>query len=101
RLLAITIMCNPAGISASLLTMSLLRFIKLALFAALLLLAGLLLYGLARNHPEDLPWTGLDLARPVGAFTGRKLAGLADDPARCRVLLARAGVPVTALPARN
>jgi len=81
--------------------MSLLRFIKLALFAALLLLAGLLLYGLARNHPEDLPWTGLDLARPVGAFTGRKLAGLADDPARCRVLLARAGVPVTALPARN
>jgi hypothetical protein len=28
------------------------------------------------NRPQDLPWTRLDLAQPIGAMTGRKLAGL-------------------------
>jgi hypothetical protein len=68
----------------------------------LIALAGfgaLLLYGHARRHPEDVPWTELDLARPVGAFTGRKLAGL--DGARCQMLLARAGVRFTRLPDRG
>jgi hypothetical protein len=46
----------------------------------------------SRRHPEDLPWTPLDLGQPVGAFTGRKLAALADAPARCRQLLGDAGV---------
>lgn len=40
----------------------------------------------------------MDLGAPVGAFTGRKLAGLHDDPPRCRALLAQAGVRHTALP---
>jgi len=48
---------------------------------ALVLLALLLLFGYGRRHPEDLPWTPLDLGQPVGAFTGRKLADLADDRA--------------------
>ena len=54
--------------------MRLLRVLKLVLFLGLAGLAALLLYGYARNHPEDLPWTELDLAEPVGVFTGRKLA---------------------------
>jgi hypothetical protein len=63
-------------------------------------LGGLLLYGHARRHPEDVPWTALDLGRPVGLFTGRKLADLADEGPRCRQLLTRAGVRFTALPPR-
>lgn len=68
----------------------------------LLALAGfgaLLLYGHARRHPEDVPWTDLDLAQPVGAFTGRKLAGL--EGRHCEALLARAGVRYTRLPDRR
>lgn len=80
------------------------RFITLLKAAILLLLlglAGVLLYGYARNHPEDLPWTALDLADPVGLFTGRKLAALADRPAQCRALLEQAGVTFTPLPPRR
>ena len=62
---------------------------------------GLLLYGHARRHPEDLPWTALDLGRPVGVFTGRKLADLADEGPRCRALLRQAGVRFAALPPRS
>ena len=68
---------------------------------ALLAFAAFLAWGYARNHPEDLPWTELDLAQPVGAFTGRKLADLADEGPRCRGLLTRAGVRFTALPPRS
>src|SRR3546814_8931054 len=50
----------------------------LLLFAALAL--GLLSY--ARKYPENLPWTKLDLTRPIGTFTGRKLAGLTHDAPR-------------------
>ena len=64
-------------------------------------LAGLLLYGHTRRHPEDLPWTELDLTQPVGAFTGRKLADLAGDGLRCRRLLARAGIRFAALAPRR
>lgn len=75
------------------------------LVCALVLLAvlaggALILYALTRTRPQDLPWTRLDLADPIGLFTGRKLAGLTDAPARCRVLLKRAGVAFTALPPR-
>ncbi|MEA3016837.1 MAG: hypothetical protein QOI38_1559 [Sphingomonadales bacterium] len=63
--------------------------------------AGLILWGYARSHPEDMPWTKLDLTRPVGAFTGRKLAGLAGEGGRCRALLAQAGIRFTALPPRR
>jgi hypothetical protein len=72
-----------------------------ALVLALASFGALLLYGHARSHPEDMPWTALDLGRPIGAFTGRKLAGLSDDGPRCLALLTRAGVRYTALPARR
>lgn len=62
------------------------------LVAALLLGAVFAVYALLRNRPQDLPWTPLDLGAPVGAFTGRKIAGLTDDFAECRALLQRAGV---------
>ena len=63
-------------------------------------LGGLLLYGHARRHPEDVPWTALDLGQPIGAFTGRKLAELADEGPRCRALLDRAGIRYTRSAAR-
>jgi len=74
---------------------------RLATLLVLVLAAfgGLLLYGHARSHPEDVPWTALDLARPVGAFTGRKLAGL--EGGRCMALLTRAGVRFSRLPDRQ
>lgn len=71
------------------------------LVLAALALAGLLLYGHSRRHPEDVPWTELDLTRPVGAFTGRKLADLADDGPRCKHLLERAGVRFATLAPRR
>lgn len=68
---------------------------------ALLLGLVFVLYALLRNRPQDLPWTRLDLAQPIGAFTGRKIAGLGDDYARCRALLRAAGVRYTTLPPRR
>ncbi|SFP79416.1 extensin family protein [Sphingomonas rubra] len=53
-----------------------------------------------RGRPQDLPWTPLDLAQPVGLFTGRKLTALTDDFPACRAALDRAGVRYTALPPR-
>lgn len=69
----------------------------LALLAAL----GLVLWGMMRGRPQDLPWTPLDLAEPIGLFTGPKLAGLTDDFPQCRALLDRAGVTYQTLPARH
>jgi hypothetical protein len=77
------------------------RAISTVVILGLLAVGGLLLYGYARNHPEDMPWTELDLGRPVGAFTGRKLADLVDEGPRCQALLGRAGVRFTSLPARR
>lgn len=59
---------------------------------------ALICWSWARRHPQDLPWTPLDLAQPVGMFTGRKLTALTRDFAQCRRLLDRAGVRYTALP---
>lgn len=75
------------------------RLIRTTLW--LVLIAGLLWLGWAwsRRHPEDLPWTALDLGRPVGLFTGRKLAALGEEPARCRALLERAGIAFERAPA--
>lgn len=58
--------------------------------------AGLLL--LSRYRPQDVPWTPLDLAQPVGLFTGRKIAALGPDPALCRQLMIRAGAQNDAIP---
>jgi hypothetical protein len=68
------------------------RVIIWAVVLALLATAVLLATGYARRHPEDLPWTELDLTRPMGMFTGRKLAALRDEPGRCPALLNAAGV---------
>ena len=55
-----------------------------------LVLTGVVLL-LGRSRPQDVPWTPLDLAQPMGLFTGRKIAALDSDPALCRALLDRAG----------
>ncbi|WP_253183247.1 extensin-like domain-containing protein [Sphingobium phenoxybenzoativorans] len=65
----------------------------MAVAAALALTA----YALLKGRPQDLPWTPLDLAQPVGQFTGRKLAGLTAHPRTCQDLLAKAGVPFVAM----
>lgn len=64
-----------------------------------LVAAGFAVWAFARGRPQDLPWTPLDLAEPVGLFTGRKLTALGDDFPQCRALLEDAGVRYTALPA--
>ena len=78
--------------------MRLVSALKLLLLGGLLVFGAVLLYGYARSHPEDLPWTRLDLGEPVGAFTGRKLAGLVGEGERCQALLSRAGVEFSELP---
>jgi len=77
------------------------RAVKIVLLLALLAFLAFLAWGYARNHPEDLPWTELDLARPVGAFTGRKLAALGGEGEACRAQLRRAGIRFVALPPRR
>ena len=71
--------------------------LKILLFALLLGAAALLLASYGRRHPEDLPWTALDLGAPIGAFTGRKLTALTGDAPLCEGLLRRAGIRFTAL----
>jgi hypothetical protein len=51
-----------------------------------------------RAHPQDSPFTPLDLPQPVGMFTGRKIASLSDDRLQCHTLLFRAGIRYQALP---
>ena len=72
----------------------------LALLVALAA-AALLLWGLLRGRSEDLPWTPLDLAAPVGLSTGRKLTALTRDFPLCRALLDQAGVRYRVLPPRE
>jgi hypothetical protein len=81
--------------------MALLKPLKILLLVGIAAFAAMLLYGYARNHPEDVPWTSLDLSRPVGAFTGRKLAALVGEKAQCRALLHAAGVGFTNLARRS
>ena len=56
---------------------------------------------LVREEPERFPWTPLSLSDPIGAFTGRKLAALGTDPARCEALLDAAGSADRAAPSRR
>ena len=81
--------------------MKYLRGVKIFLVLALLAFLAFLGWGYARDNPEDLPWTELDLARPIGAFTGRKLAGLGGEGEACRAHLRRAGIRFVALPRRG
>ena len=75
--------------------------LTLLLVGGLLALAGLALWAWSRGHPQDLPWTPLDLTQPPGAFTAAKLARLADRPGACHAQLGRAGVRFTTLPPRE
>ena len=82
-----------------------LRAIRRAGWTAITL-TGLIAFALAtfallRARPQDLPWTPLDLANPIGAFTGRKITALTGDFPRCRALLDRAGVRYTTLPEKR
>ncbi|MEA3012491.1 MAG: hypothetical protein QOD42_1036 [Sphingomonadales bacterium] len=77
------------------------RLILPLVLPAALAAGGLMVRDYGRRHPENVPWTALDLRRPIGTFTGRKLAALGEDPARCRALLTQAGARFAALPPRN
>ena len=81
--------------------MRLRRAVTALLILAALAIAGLIALAAVRSHPEDLPWTPLDLGAPVGMFTGRKISALGDDFPACRAVLDRAGVRYTALPPRE
>lgn len=72
--------------------------VRRLLFFLLAAAIAFALYSWAKRHPQDVPWTRLDLGQPIGLFTGRKLAALADDAPLCRVLLDEAGVRYTQLP---
>lgn len=51
------------------------------------------------DHPQHNPWAPLDIADPPGWATGRKVAGLRNEPAECRAFLQRSGIGFTTLPA--
>jgi hypothetical protein len=70
-----------------------------ATFIAAILIALICAYLVwTRARPQDSPFTPLDLTQPIGLFTGRKIASLADDPLQCKTLLFRAGVRYRDLP---
>ena len=77
------------------------RLIIPAVLIAALAAGGLAVRDYGRRHPENVPWTALDLRQPIGTFTGRKLNALGEDPAHCRALLVDAGARFTMLPART
>ncbi len=67
----------------------------------LLATAGLVAWSYLRGRPQDLPWAPLDLGQPIGLLTGRKLAALDGEPARCAALLGQAGVRYATVSARR
>ncbi|GAO37919.1 hypothetical protein SCH01S_01_00820 [Sphingomonas changbaiensis NBRC 104936] len=76
------------------------RRLARALIIAIVLIALICWYLVwTHDHPADSPFTELDLTRPIGLFTGRKIAALGDDTPKCETLLFRAGVRYRALPA--
>lgn len=76
-------------------------WVRVALWMAAFAAAAWLAYSLARSRPQDVPWTDLDFAQPIGMFTGRKLAALGEDSAQCRLLLDRAGIRTASVPPRG
>ncbi len=73
-------------------------------FGFLLLLgAGAFFVGrdYVRRHPQDVPWTSLDLNDRIGRFTAGKLAGLASDAGQCRALLAQTDIRDAPVPPRR
>ena len=55
-------------------------------------------YSWGRGHPQDVPWTRLSLADPIGRFTNYKISRLRNDFAACRALLDAGGENYAALP---
>lgn len=53
------------------------------------------------RHPQDLPWTRLNLDDPLGRFTASKIAALGVEPAQCRALLASSGASDRPAPSRR
>ena len=76
------------------------RIVGWLIFIALLAAGYVLGRDYVRRHPQDFPWTRLDLRHPIGAFTGPKLAQLESNPAQCRDLLRQAGVDDAPVPPR-
>ena len=74
------------------------RLTRMLVWSAVALAVVFAVFALTRARPQDTPWAPLDLAQPVGLFTGRKIAALGEEPARCRALLDRAGARHTMLP---
>lgn len=64
--------------------------IALAIVAILIALSYTLFRDYVRQHPEEFPWTALDLDDPIGRFTQAKINALTEDPRQCRALLAAA-----------
>jgi hypothetical protein len=52
-------------------------------------------------HPQDLPWTALDLDDPTGRFTSGKIAALGASAKQCRALLRSAGANDRPAPSRH
>lgn len=77
------------------------RLIPLVALLALLLVGVIVIRDQQRRHPERLPWTPLSLARPIGPFTGGKIAALTKTADQCRQLLHDAGVVFTVVPPIN
>ncbi|RYE53986.1 MAG: extensin, partial [Rhizobiaceae bacterium] len=75
------------------------RTLGLRLFLLVAAVAiGLALYSWGKGHPQDLPWTRLSLAEPVGRFTHYKIARLHGDFPACRSLLDAGSEDYVALP---
>lgn len=80
------------------------RWLLVAVAAIVLVVAVIEGAAWIAAHPQDMPWTRLDLDQPIGRFTAPKLAALGEDPRRCRALLAEVGIAdrpaaaVTAVP---
>jgi hypothetical protein len=68
---------------------------------ALLVFVAALVLGVlewSRGHPQDVPWTPLNLADRTGRFTNFKIARLHDDAPTCRRLLEDGGERFSLLP---
>ena len=77
------------------------RLIGWLIFLALIAAGYLHGRDYVRRHPQDFPWTKLDLRHPTGAFTGPKLTQLGRNPDQCRDLLRQVGADDAPAPSRR
>lgn len=77
------------------------RSLRAVVVLVVLALGALMLFALGRGKSQDLPWTPLDLAAPVGLSTRAKLVALTGYAERCADTLREAGVRLTRLPPRG